>query len=154
MNRIARFLTANDYELRILKNAEKEIVVYRGVTLGGTKRFLGEHFSEDKKFSKMFGEVSTYKLKLRNVLDLTKTSNVKKYFGEDMVRYFQSGDFWKTQTDKDGFNVIPINEIVAFAKKNNFSIIKYVENFSSNIKPVNYLVLNDSLYKKTDNIAV
>lgn len=131
-----------------LKKAEKEIIVYRGLSLSGTKRFLGEHFSEDKNFSAMFGEVSTYKLKLKKVLDLTKPNSIKKYFNEDMVRYFQLGDFWKTQTDKDGFNITPINEVISFAQKHNFSIIKYIENFSSSVKPVNYLVLDKSLYKK------
>ena len=131
-----------------LKKAEKEIIVYRGLSPSRTKRFLGEHFSSDEKFSGMFGEVSTYNLKLKKVLDLTNPSNIKKYFDEDMVRYFQLGDFWKMQTDKDGFNITPINEVVSFAQKHNFSIVKYIENFSSNVKPVNYLVLDNSLYKK------
>ena len=118
-----------------------KVTVYRG-TRDSEKRFAGEHYSEDKSFAEKFGNVKEHKIDTSKVLDLTDINTVKNLFGEDVAKSFESGDFWKSMPDKQGFTSKPIDKVATYAKEKGFSGIKYIENYSKDTKPTNYLMLD------------
>lgn len=117
------------------------IIVYRGIR-DGEKRFAGEHYSTDKSFAEKFGKVTKHKIDTSNILDLTDINTVKDLFGSDIAESFKSGNFWQSIPDKEGFTSKPIDKVIDYTKENGFSGIKYVENFSRDIKPTNYLMIS------------
>jgi hypothetical protein len=122
-------------------------IVYRGEN-NSQKKFEGLHFSEDPSFAKKFGEIKKYTLDNSNILDMTNFDKLKNIFGEEIYNSYINGDFWKIQPDKDGFNYRPVDKVIKYVKDNGFDGIKYIEHFSGNINPINYLVLNNNIVRE------
>ena len=128
----------------------KEVVkekVYRGITEQGKKRFPGEHYSADIGFAKRFGKTEAYTIDSKNILNITNIETVNKLFGKNIADAFKTGDFWKMQPDQEGFNYRPMNKVIEYAKEKGFDGIKYIENYSKEITPTNYVVLKSEIIK-------